>query len=153
MSPKQELLNRAAEEYKAFHDAIRGLNEEQMTEPWLGSWSIKEIAAHISGWQRELTPALERLARGERGVPPGVSYDDVDGWNARFAAAVRDVEVTEVLLEMDKNHERFMRAADSVPDARFEAGRAAYRIVDQTTAHHYQEHAAEIVEWRASRGI
>ncbi len=152
-SPKQELLNVAAREYKAFYDALQGLNEEHMTEVWLGTWSLKEIVGHISGWQREMIPALERIARGERPVLEGVSYDDVDGWNAQFAAAVRDMEIADVLLELDKTQEAFMHAAAAVPEDRFQPGKAAYRIVDQTSAHHFREHGDQILTWRASRGI
>src|SRR5919201_3409381 len=83
-SPKGELLNRAAREYKAFHESIQGLNEEHMTEVWLGTWCVRDIVAHITGCHRELGPALERLARGERPVPEGTSYADVDAWNEKF---------------------------------------------------------------------
>src|SRR5262250_3893690 len=95
---KDELLNQAARDYKAFHETLTGLNEAQMTEVWLGTWSIRDIVAHISGWHRELGPALERLARGEKPVPAGVSYDDVDAWNAQFAAGVQTSAVSDVLL-------------------------------------------------------
>ncbi len=87
MTPKDELLNDGAREYTAFQETLRGLSETQMSEVWLGTWSVKDIVAHISGWHREMGPALERLARGEKPIADGVSYDDVDGWNARFAAA------------------------------------------------------------------
>src|SRR5262245_61011264 len=151
MSPKDELLNEAAREYRAFHNAIQGLNEDHMTEAWLGTWSVRDIIAHISGWQRELGPALERLARGERPIPAGVSYDDVDAWNARFAAAKRETEVADVLLELDQSHEGFMRAAVHVPADRYVPGKTAWKIVDQNTAHHYREHAEQIRAWRAAR--
>jgi len=150
---KQDLLNEAAREYKAFHEAIHGLNEEQLTEVWLGSWSVKEIVAHMSGWHRELGPALERLARGEKPIADGVSYDDVDAWNARFTAPARDSAVADLLLEFDKTHEYFMRAADAVPDERFQPGRTAWKIVDQNTAHHYKEHGDQIRAWRAARDV
>ena len=51
-----------------------------LTEVWLGVWSIKEFVGHICGWHRELGPALERMARGERPIAEGVSYEDVDAW-------------------------------------------------------------------------
>src|SRR5215470_2156931 len=153
MSAKQDLLNEAAREYRAFHDAIQGLNEDQMTEAWLGVWSVRDIIAHISGWQREMTPALERLARGERPIPEGVSYDDVDAWNARFAAARRETEVTEVLLELDRVHEGFMHAAAQVPEERYVPNKTAWKIVDQNGAHHYREHGDQIRAWRATRGV
>ena len=153
MTPKEELLNQAAREYKAFHESLQGLNEEQLQEAWLGTWSVKDIVAHIVGWQAELAPALERLARGERPLPEGVSYEDVDAWNAKFAAARRDAGAADLLLELDKTHERFLRLADAIPEARFAPERTAYRIVDLNSAHHYKEHGDQIRAWRASRSL
>ena len=152
-TPKGELLLEAAREYKALHEALHGLNEEQMAEVWLGTWSVKEIVAHMSGWHRELLPVLERLARGERPVPEGVSYDDVDAWNARFAATAHGREVAELLLELDRSHEDFMQAADRVPAERWQPGKTTHRIVDDNSAHHYREHADQIRAWRAARGV
>jgi len=150
---KEELLNEAAREYKGFHEALQGLNESQMSEVWLGTWSVKDIVAHIAGWHEEMGPALERLSRGERPIREGVSYDDVDAWNARFASARRETPVSDVLLELDKTHEYFLRAAAAVPGERFQVGKTAWKIVDQNTAHHYREHADQIRAWRASKGI
>jgi len=150
---KDGLLNEAAREYKALHETLHGLNEEHMTEVWLGTWSVRDIVAHIAGWHQEMSPALERLARGERPVPEGVSYDDVDGWNDRFARARRTTPVADVLLELDRTHEHFMKAADAVPAERFQPGKTAWKIVDGNSAHHYREHAEQIRSWRASRGI
>ena len=153
MTPKQELLNQAAREYKAFHETLQGLNEEHLNETWLGTWSIKDVVAHIVGWQTELGPALERLSRGERPVPEGVSYADVDTWNARFAEAGRGAEAADLLLELDKSHERFMHLADAVPEARFQKGKTAYTIVAMNSAHHYREHGDQIRAWRQARGL
>ena len=152
MTSKSDLLKQAAIEYTALYEVLEGLNQDQMTEPFLGSWSVKDIAAHIAGWHREMGPALERLSRGEKPAPPGVSYDDVDAWNARFVAAQRDAEAADVLLEMDRSHEYFMQMANRVPEDRFQPGRTAWKIVDQNSAHHYQEHGEQIRAWRASRG-
>jgi hypothetical protein len=150
---KEELLNEAAREYKRFHEALQGLNEAQMTEVWFGTWAVRDIVAHIAGWHEEMGPALERLSRGERPVPEGVSYDDVDAWNERFASARRKTPVADVLLELDKTHEYFLRAAAGVPAERFQPGKTAWKIVDQNTGHHYHEHAEQIRAWRTSRGI
>lgn len=150
---KDELLLAAAREYKAFHEALHGLNEEQTAEVWLGAWSVKEIVAHIIGWHHEMQPALERLARGERPIPEGVSYDDVDAWNARLAAGAKDREVSELLLDLDRSHEAFMQAADRVPAERWAPGKTTYRIVDENTAHHYREHADQILAWRTARNV
>jgi hypothetical protein len=150
---KEELLNEAAREYKALHEVLQGLNETQMTEVWLGTWSVRDIVAHIAGWHQEMGPALERLARGERPIREGVSYDDVDAWNARFVDARRNTAVADVLLELDKTHESFLRAAAAVPTERFQPGKTAWKIVDGNSAHHYREHGEQVRAWRAARGV
>jgi hypothetical protein len=153
LSTKEELLKQAEEEFRAFKAALAGLDEARLTEPWLGTWSIKEIAAHIVGWQEELGPALERLARGERPVPEGVSYENVDRWNETFARARRDRPVGEVLRELDASHPAFMARAARVPAERYAPGKTAWRIVDLNSAHHYKEHGDQIRAWRKARGI
>jgi len=153
MTPKEELLNHAAREYNAFEQAIHGLNEDHLTEVWLGTWSIRDIVAHMSAWHREMEPALERLARGEKPIPDGVSYDDVDAWNATFVAAKKDWPLGEVLLELDRSHESFMHVAATVPDERVQPGKTAYRIIDANSAHHYLEHGDQIRAWRAARDV
>jgi hypothetical protein len=148
---KVELLRAAEDQYKAFRVALEGLDARQLIEVWLGVWSVKDMVAHISGWHRELGPALERMARGERPVPEGVSYDDVDAWNAKFAAARKATPPRQVLDELERSHRDFMRVAATVPAERFVPGKTAWKIVDLNSAHHYKEHGDQIRAWRAAR--
>ena len=60
----------------------------------------REILGHISGWHREMLPALERLSRGEKPIAAGVSYADVDAWNAKFAEAKRGWATADILREL-----------------------------------------------------
>jgi hypothetical protein len=152
-TPKAELLNQAARAYNAFEQAIHGLNEDHLAEVWLGTWSIRDILAHMSAWHREMGPALARLARGEKPIADGVDYDDVDAWNARFVAAKKDWPLAEILLELDRSHEYFMHVAAAVPEERVQPGTTAYRIIDASSARHYQEHGEQIWAWRAARDL
>jgi len=153
MTAKSDLLNRAAVEYNALEAAMHGLNQDQLAVVWFGTWSVRDIVAHLSGWHRAMGPALERIARGEKPIPDGVSYDDVDGWNATFVAAVGDAPADVLLLELDRSHEDFMHLAGQVPDERVEPGRTAYRIIDACSAEHYKEHADHILDWRRAAGL
>ena len=150
---RDDLLAAAAREYKALHDALKGLNEASLAEVWLGTWAIRDIVAHISGWHREMVPALERMGRGERPIPEGVGYEDVDAWNARFVAARRNESTAALLLELDRSHEAFLRAAAGVPAERFGPGKTAWKIVDLNSAHHYREHGDQIRAWRAAKRL
>ncbi len=153
MSEKTKLLSEAETEFTQFKQAIVGLTEAQMREAWLGTWGVREIVSHISGWHREMGPALERLSRGERPVPDGTSYEDVDGWNARFADAKKSWTTADILRELDASHASFMTAAGAVPEVRFVSGKTAHKLVDLNSRHHYQEHRQQIEAWRKSRGV
>ena len=151
---KNELLKQGEEEFRALKAAVTGLDERRMTEVWLGTWSVRDIVAHMSGWHRELGPALERIARGERPIQDGKNYEtEVDAWNAKFAAAKRDTPVADVLLELDASHESFMHAAARVPEERFVEAKTAWKIVSLNSAEHYKEHGDQIRAWRADRKI
>lgn len=138
-----------------FHDlltAVEDLSDEQMTRRWFGEWGVREILGHVAGWHWEMEKALERIARGERPVPEGVSYDDGDSWNARFAETASGRSGREVLDDLRASKEAFVAAALKVPEDRFEEGRSAARIMETTGFGHYQEHLPPIREWRAKVG-
>ena len=154
MSDKARLLQEAEDTFSGLRQAVDGLDDARLSRVWLGTWSVRDIVAHMSGWHRELGPALERIARGERPIPDGRNYEtEVDAWNARFAAAKRNTPVADALLELDASHEYFMHAAAQVPEERFVEGKTAWKIVSLNSAEHYKEHGDQIRAWRASQGI
>lgn len=153
MSLKEELLARTEAEFGALREAIRGLDEGGLTRPMLGSWSVREILIHIAGWHREMTPVLERLARGEKPVPEGVSYDDADPWNAKFVEAKRGVPVSAILSELEDSYRAFLAAARAVPEERYAPGKTATRLVEGNGPHHYREHGDQIRAWRQRERI
>jgi hypothetical protein len=147
MGAKQELLQQAEQEYDGLKAAIKGLDEAQMAEVWLGSWGVREILAHITGWHREMIPALERLGRGEAPYPDG-AYDDFDSWNARFVEARKGRASADILREMDGSHRELLSTASRLPDERFVEGEPASALIDGIAAGHYREHAEQIRQWR-----
>ena len=92
MNDRAKILLETEEAFGGLRQATAGLTEEKMLEVWLGTWSVREILIHISGWHRVMIPALERVGRGEAPYPPG-AYDDFDAWNARFVAEKTGVKL------------------------------------------------------------
>ena len=147
MGAKQELLQQAEQEYDGLKAAIKGLDEAQMSQVWLGSWGVRESLAHATGWHGEMIPALERLARGEVPYPDG-AYDDFDSWNARFVEVRKGQAGADILRELDASHRELLTAASRLPDEHFAEGKPASGLVDNVTAGHYREHADQIRQWR-----
>jgi hypothetical protein len=153
MSLKDDLLRQADADFGALKRALVGLSDEAMRRPWCGGWGVREILAHIAGWQREMIPVLERVARGEKPIPDGVSYEDVDGWNTRHVGARRGLTVEGVRAELDASHGEFLAAARAVPETRFAPDKTATRVVDLNGPHHYREHTGQILAWRRHVGV
>ena len=148
MSDKAALLREADEAFTELRLAIDGLDEEAMGRVWLGTWGVREILIHITGWHREAVPGFARIARGEAAPYPAGTYDDFDGWNARFVARKAGVKVADVLAELDASHRDFVAAAATVPEAHFAPDAAVRGLFDGSGAGHYREHAAQIRQWR-----
>jgi hypothetical protein len=147
MSDKTRLLREADEGLTTLRQVIDGLTDEAMLRVWLGSWSVREILIHISGWLQAMTPALERIARGEEPYPSR-TYDDVDGWNARFVERKGGMKIADVLAELVVSHQEFVSAAALVPDSAFAPGGAARALFEGAGPGHYREHIQQIQEWR-----
>jgi hypothetical protein len=153
MSDKSAVLHDANEAYAELRQAIDGVSDEAMGRVWLGTWGVREIVIHISGWHREAIPGFARLARGEAAPYAPGTYDDFDGWNARFVADKAGVKVADVLAELRASHRDFMAAATTVPEQHFAEGGAALGPFAGAGTGHYREHAAQIREWRQSARV
>ena len=151
MSDRADLLREGDRAFGELRAAIDGLSEEEMGRAWLGTWGVREIVIHVSGWHEEMVPAFVRIARGEPAYPAG-TYDDFDGWNARFVAARAGVKAADVVAELEQSYRRFTDAARAVPDAHFAEGGAARGAFEGAGPGHYREHTDQIREWRRGLG-
>ena len=147
MSNKGTMLRQAEEAFTELRQAVDGLSDEEMRRVWLGSWGVREILIHISGWHETMIQALGDIAKGEAPYPPG-TYDDFDAWNARFVERTSGVKSADVLAELDLTHGLFVGAAAALPEAHFAPGGGARDPFDGAGAGHYREHSAQIREWR-----
>ncbi len=138
-------LDAAFAELKA---TVAGLGDAARGTVMQGTWTVKDILAHIAGWHGEMTPALQRLARGEKAIPDGTDYSDFDAWNARFVAARRGMTPAQVEAELNESFAAFRAALLAVPEARRQPGRTAGKIAYDAGIEHYRHHAAQIRAWR-----
>ena len=153
MDDKAAVLHDADAAFAELRQSIAGLGDEPMGRVMLGTWDTRDILIHITGWHREMIPALDRIARGESEPYPAGTYDDYDAWNARFVAAKIGVKPAEIVAELETSHRDFVAAASAVPAQYFVADGAARGLVDGVGPGHYREHAAQIRAWRQTAGV
>jgi Protein of unknown function (DUF1706) len=146
---KQSALKELQAGFDELLGGIKGLDERAMSRVFYGTWAVKDILAHISGWHHQMTGAMERMARGEKPTPEGVDYSDADGWNARFAAAMRTQNASTVVADLQQSFANYKRAAGAIADDRFGEGKTVNKLLEGSGYGHYREHLPEIKEFAA----
>lgn len=103
-----------------------------------GTWSAREVVAHVAGWDEEGHGRIRALLAGPA---VGVPYD-FDATNARFVAARAEMSWDETLAELHTNHAQLTAALAEVSA---DALTAEPRFVEWVEAltNHFCEHAAE----------
>ena len=84
MPTKAELLAEIRREWLLLETLLNRLSEAQMTAPETsGPWSVKDMLAHISAWEKVLLDRLgAAISRQPAQYPPILSDDDVHRTNA-----------------------------------------------------------------------
>lgn len=149
MAEQDTLVQRFQNSQAALEAAVAGLDEDAAAQVWYGRWGVKQIVAHIAGWQSAIAEALGRIARGERPSADGINLSDVEGTNDDFAARAEGTSFAAVLGDLHASAGRLGDAVRALPADRLEEGRTARRMVE-TIIGHPDEHIAAIREWRAS---
>ncbi len=81
-------------------------------------WSLKDILAHISAWDRFMLVRIEADAKGKRpDLPgPGMTEKQVDDFNARTYSEHRDQPLDAVLAEFRESFQALLAAAEATPE-------------------------------------
>jgi hypothetical protein len=145
---KQETIGKVREGFAELLASVQGLDERAMSRVFYGDWAVKDLLAHISGWQHEMTRSMERMARGERPTPEGVDYSDADKWNASFALAMKPQNASTVVADLQQSFANYVRAAEAIPGDRYGEGKTINRLLETSGYGHYEEHLPAIREYR-----
>jgi len=148
---KQTALAKLDEEFNALLATINGLDEGAMSERFYDAWNVKDILAHIAGWQHTMKDAMERMARGEKPVPEGVDYSNADAWNAGFAAAMKAQSAATIVANLRQAYANYVRAARAIPEERYGEGKTINRLLEASGYGHIEEHLPAIKAFVAGR--
>ena len=116
---KQELINGLKDEHRKWQALLDQIGRTRMDQPGVaGSWSIKDIIAHLTGWRR-LTVARLREARAGKpeSLPPwpaALKSDfEINAWiyENNHHRAIQDI-----VDESNRVFQEFIDAVDDLPD-------------------------------------
>ena len=110
-------------ERAALLEAIRGLHPVTLERPGvLGAWSVKDVLAHIAGWQNWMIRAYPyRLEHGDLPDDLKVSDDNVDEWNRKFVEERRGRTPDQVIEDLNDGLRRLLTWAANLGTTRLNA--------------------------------
>ena len=155
---KSEFLNTLRKDREAWEALLARVKKEEMTEPDLpGGWSVKDVIAHVTWHEREMSKLLETRAL--------VGSDwwelPMDERNELIYEQYKDQPLEEVLKSAELDYPHFLTAFEPISDealndpARFEhmpPDWVPWKIIADNTYEHYRAHMPAIEEWLAAKG-
>lgn len=147
-----QLLQRLDQAWTALAASYAGLSESEMLEPGAaGTWSVRDIIAHVTWWEEEALQHLPTILAGRRPPRYSVTYGGIDAFNAQMAEQRRELTLAEVLRQRDDTHRRLVDYVRRAPEDQLVRETRFRRRLRLDTYGHYPEHAAAIQKWRAAR--
>ena len=116
---KSELLNWLQEKYQQWEVFLNQIGPARMDQPGVnGDWSMKDIVAHLTGWNRWLIIRLQAAQRGEpEPCPPWPAHvqseDEVNAW---IYESNRGRSVREVLDEAHGVFQQLLALIEGLPE-------------------------------------
>ena len=122
---RHRLLARLSAERAGLLVGLLGLDQPTLTEkPVYHDWSVKDILAHVAGWDRWGERTMRSMVTGEE--PDFSAVRDFAVSNAAMLAEWRDRSLDEVLAELVAARSDWVSFLVSLPDEEFFLPRAYY---------------------------
>jgi hypothetical protein len=149
---RSQFLKRLDEEWNEFKESYAGLSDSEMMEHGItGTWSIKDIIAHVTSWENETLAHLPIILEGKRPPRYSVTHGGIDAFNARTTEEKRNLPLFEVLRQCDDTHRRLISFIQRVPEDHFTRETRFRRRLRLDTYGHYPKHTKAIRKWREQR--
>lgn len=141
MGTKRELAAAEDAGWTALWGIIEAMDPEQRERPgyFPQGWSVKDLMAHLGGWQAEAVHTFEQIRNGT--FQPVLH--DVDETNRSFYEANRDLPLSLVTAELWSARTLMLVEWNALPEITPEAE----EWFRESGPGHYEEHLPRLREW------
>ena len=116
---KSELLNELQKEYQQWKALLDQIGPARMEQPGvISEWSMKDIIAHLAGWQPRVNAHIQAAQRGESEPPPPwpahlQTDDEINAW---IYESNRGRSVGEVLDQAHQVFQQLLAVVEGLPE-------------------------------------
>jgi uncharacterized protein (TIGR03083 family) len=143
------MIARVEAAWADFHASYAGLGDEELLIHGVcGDWSVRDLIAHVTWWDREAIAHLPTVLAGRTPPRYSVTYGGIDAFNAIKTEEKRGLTLEEVRAEAEATHQRLLDYLRSVPPDRLKGNAKFTHRLRLDTYGHYPIHAADIRRWQ-----
>ena len=96
-----ELLARIEHLYVSTRSVLDAIPSDRYDEKLPSGMTLREVLAHLAAWEETVPPRVEHaLATGQ----DLKGYEDIDGFNAKVAAEMRDANIDDLKKRLAHSH-------------------------------------------------
>src|SRR5512138_83431 len=115
---RSELLDWLQQQHQQWEALLEQIGPERMEQPGVnGAWSMKDMVAHLTGWNRRLVAYMRAAQAGQPEPPPPwpaelQTDDEINGW---IYASNRGRSTREVLEETQQIFQQLFAVVEGLP--------------------------------------
>jgi hypothetical protein len=152
---KSQVLADLQDQQSEWEALLQDIGEENMTQPAVADWSIKDIIAHLTGWRRRTVQRFQ-AALDHQLAPPTpwpAELDTDDEINAWIYAKSSDRSLADVLQDSRDVFAQLVETLDGFPEAELlDPERFPWLEGEPLTAaalfgHFHEEHEPDMRAW------
>ena len=151
----QDLLAEFSRVRRAILEVAAGLPPDRQAEVFLGSWTIRELLAHLAGWDETNLAAARSVQAGQ--LPDFYAYRDRDwqSYNARLVGQFAGKTPSELQILAAQTQAELVAYLQSLSSAiffrDFEVRYRGYRVtiarLVESEVHDENVHLGQIADW------
>jgi uncharacterized damage-inducible protein DinB len=111
MATKKDIIKKLETSHSALVDLLNNIDTER--EVYRG-WTIKEVLAHLAGWDEATTASLSSFIQG--GKPGIVAVSGVDAFNADSIAKRKKLSLEDTFHDWEHEREILLATLSALPE-------------------------------------
>jgi len=130
---KEEIISSLIEVRRTILQKAAAIPAQTQDAVFLGTWSIKDLLAHLAGWDHANLLAVQEILAGQ--IPSFYEYYDHDwrSYNARLVDKYKRDNINELIQLVEDSHEVLIECLKGLPAEEYQKDRGlrvkGYKII------------------------
>jgi hypothetical protein len=146
---REDLLRHYRESRAKLLEAIDGLTDDQMSDPSIDGWAVKDHLAHLALWDDMRADEVERISAGFESAWRMTEQQD-DMHNAAGYELRKSMSAAQARWELEQSRRKLLDAISGAPPAALDPSHyGAAGLISR----HEDQHSSWIARWRGEKSF